>query len=725
MTAPLLAILMLMLATSAASAQTPTLQVGPAELLYSQVPTPHPTLGVNFIDGSAATLKLNATTQCFWQTLADYTWKFCGPLNDPFRTLQPGWPKQITSFWKRPNGSAWSGSGNEGYLWMYNIYKIDATHLLAFVHKEYCPGCGVSGPGTLFALGLGYSSDSGETWTYLGDILQPQRTGGNVSGAPYLVVPDGGVNYFYVYFNEWPLSDPEGDTNGMSIARAPVTAVVAAAANLQNVTWVKYSGGGVWNTNAFSGAGASVLPPPSLYPPELFNGHGDAAWIPSLNKYIYAGSRPWIFLSDDAVNWPLNQVITFNELEDYPTFVSLDPAASDDSSTVGPNFVMTFARNNLASLWRTVLTVTGPLPPPPPPAPSNLTVALAPPGQSFTLTTAKAGTGSGTITGSGINCGSDCSESFPSGTQVELSQSAAGGSTFTGWSGACSGSGACSVTMSQARNVVATFNTAVAGNFYWEETFENHLNNGAVGSRDQTQWDTGACGGGFWGGTPPYIDGCNGYIVTSPVHRGSHALRSDYTGAAVGDCGKVPPNFPALECGRYYDRYFPDTTPEIWVRYWHRWDNHVEPNVSEKHLMIFGIDPSGASKLEVYVQTRNNGQQLFVTQTVSGSPRQCENGLVDTECSLVPNVGPVLSMNDGQWHCIEARFVKDTSVDAGDGIAQGWIDSTMVINYSHSFISQFQTNAQPWNMLRHFTQQGGGTRYTDDLAVGPTRIGCN
>jgi len=79
---------------------------------------------------------------------------------------------------------------------------------------------------------------------------------------------------------------------------------------------------------------------------------------------------------------------------------------------------------------------------------------------SFALTVAKAGTGSGTVTSSpaGVNCGSDCSESYTSGTNVTLTAAPAAGSTFAGWSGACTGTGTCAVTMSAARSVTATFN---------------------------------------------------------------------------------------------------------------------------------------------------------------------------------------------------------------------------------------------------------------------------
>ena len=78
----------------------------------------------------------------------------------------------------------------------------------------------------------------------------------------------------------------------------------------------------------------------------------------------------------------------------------------------------------------------------------------------YTLTVTKAGTGSGTVTSSpaGISCGTDCSEPYSSGTVVTLTAAATAGSSFAGWSGACTGTGACQVTMSAAQAVTATFN---------------------------------------------------------------------------------------------------------------------------------------------------------------------------------------------------------------------------------------------------------------------------
>ena len=80
-------------------------------------------------------------------------------------------------------------------------------------------------------------------------------------------------------------------------------------------------------------------------------------------------------------------------------------------------------------------------------------------GLGFTLTATKSGAGTGTVTSApaGIDCGATCSASFSTGSTVALTATAASGSYFNGWSGACSGTGACNVTMDAAKSVGAEF----------------------------------------------------------------------------------------------------------------------------------------------------------------------------------------------------------------------------------------------------------------------------
>jgi serine protease len=110
---------------------------------------------------------------------------------------------------------------------------------------------------------------------------------------------------------------------------------------------------------------------------------------------------------------------------------------------------------------------------------------------SYQLSVSKSGTGTGTVTSSptGINCGTTCTALYGSGTPVTLTEAPAPGSTFAGWSGACSGSSTtCSVTMSSAKSVSATFSTSPGTRY--EETAAQYQ--GWVVSSDPT------ANGGAW-----------------------------------------------------------------------------------------------------------------------------------------------------------------------------------------------------------------------------------
>lgn len=83
------------------------------------------------------------------------------------------------------------------------------------------------------------------------------------------------------------------------------------------------------------------------------------------------------------------------------------------------------------------------------------------PQTTLNLTVTKSGTGSGTVLSSpgGINCGSDCTEAFPSGAVVTLTATASAGSWFDGWSGSCVGTEPCTLSGNANPTVTATFST--------------------------------------------------------------------------------------------------------------------------------------------------------------------------------------------------------------------------------------------------------------------------
>jgi len=91
---------------------------------------------------------------------------------------------------------------------------------------------------------------------------------------------------------------------------------------------------------------------------------------------------------------------------------------------------------------------------------------------TYLLTVSTAGPGSGSVTSSppGIDCGSDCTESYAAGTGVTLTAGPGPSSTFEGWSGgSCSGTSlVCQLTMDTARSATATFApAAITGTAYY------------------------------------------------------------------------------------------------------------------------------------------------------------------------------------------------------------------------------------------------------------------
>ncbi|MBV5311310.1 DUF1566 domain-containing protein, partial [Chromatium okenii] len=78
----------------------------------------------------------------------------------------------------------------------------------------------------------------------------------------------------------------------------------------------------------------------------------------------------------------------------------------------------------------------------------------------FQLTVNTSGMGSGSVSSNpaGINCGSTCAADFNRGSEITLTAAPDANSTFGGWSGACTNTtGDCTVTMSEAQTVTATF----------------------------------------------------------------------------------------------------------------------------------------------------------------------------------------------------------------------------------------------------------------------------
>ena len=190
------------------------------------------------------------------------------------------------------------------------------------------------------------------------------------------------------------------------------------------------------------------------------------------------------------------------------------------------NVSVSFRPGTLGALAAT-LTATGT---PGGSATISLTGVGAPNPQTLTATRDGNGTGSLVFNGTNPGCTSaTCSQTFAYGTTVTVTAAPAAGAHFAGWTGDCSGTGSCTVVMTQARSVKATF----AVNQATVTLTISGSGTGTVTSDDGTftcSSSQGTCSGKFnLGSTPTFTgtaanDGASGFagwnapgcVTTSP-----------------------------------------------------------------------------------------------------------------------------------------------------------------------------------------------------------------
>ncbi|MFZ2227281.1 MAG: putative Ig domain-containing protein [Candidatus Nanopelagicaceae bacterium] len=114
------------------------------------------------------------------------------------------------------------------------------------------------------------------------------------------------------------------------------------------------------------------------------------------------------------------------------------------------------------------------------------TVTVVPAGP-FVVTVNRDGDGQGSIAANSgtINCGPTCQGNYVAGAQVTLTATAANGSVFTGWAGACAGTGNCVLNVNANLNATATFRTSASGTYGGNINFPNINPAGVTGCEAQ------------------------------------------------------------------------------------------------------------------------------------------------------------------------------------------------------------------------------------------------
>jgi hypothetical protein len=278
-------------------------------------------MGIETMDVSLSTLPGDLGQDNLWfhsERFGNDHQKFSGSLDRPGTTLR--FEKSAADYFpSNPNHA-------DGQWWLTNIFKAPDGGLLGFVHVEK------SAASDRYRLGLAYSTNSGDSWTYLGHIIgqYSDPEGANITGTPYLI-KDG---YFYIYFGDM---SPSGGI--AAVARAPVDEVLSAARQGMTTPWRKYLNA-QWTGEGLGGmASPLALPNVSL--------HGDAAFSTTKGVYVLTGYNHgpgrgvWIAFSRDGLSWSPGEWLQHSDNPNNETlspYITIVNDNGTDNALIGDSF---------------------------------------------------------------------------------------------------------------------------------------------------------------------------------------------------------------------------------------------------------------------------------------------------------------------------------------------------------------------------------------------------
>jgi len=345
-------ILTVLIGSAAANAQS--IKVGKPELLYTEDEIP-----IRY-DGTLTTLRKYGNTLWFYHPFgcriepggkrrSRHSWHY-GPPEDPLKVHHRSMTEE--EFWDY-NGY-YQDTEEEG-IWILAMHQLDNGHLLGITHAEI--NYTKNRKEQRFAVGIGYSTDRGDSWTYCGEIIKAADERLNVGGGAHILKGE----YIYVYYND---VDPPGRAKLACVARAKLDEVAAAAARHKVTTWHKY-GRGRWDTPGLSGKpGSNIIP--RVYGSEDL--HADAAYCTVLGRYLMTvqtgnAHKLLLFSSKDGLDWRREAIVDETDadvIQPYAAFVDFN-GNSDDGRVVDDHFYIYFPRkrrdHNQDDMFRCLITI--------------------------------------------------------------------------------------------------------------------------------------------------------------------------------------------------------------------------------------------------------------------------------------------------------------------------------------------------------------------------------
>lgn len=239
----------------------------------------------------------------------------------------------------------------QGNFWILNTYQVE-DGILAFIHIEQAEGTGSTGARYSTGksrIGLGWSTDDGRTFRFLGNIIIP--TGDpdphNVQGVPY-IVRNGN---FFIYYH---------DSDGNTVATAPVAEVLNAARDGRVSSWRKFNGPDLgFSSDGLGGPSKSIGMNEGVT-------HTDAACSTVTGKcYMLVTRLNWsgkgtavvLYESEDGTRWRLARTLVSdkgaraNRGFQYATIVN---ESGSDNAVVGRRFYVYIFHDHQDSTRRMV-----------------------------------------------------------------------------------------------------------------------------------------------------------------------------------------------------------------------------------------------------------------------------------------------------------------------------------------------------------------------------------
>ncbi|MBK6999481.1 MAG: DUF1566 domain-containing protein [Rhodoferax sp.] len=432
-------------------------------------------------------------------------------------------------------GQTWDGSTCTGSANIYSFYQAEAlTSTVTFAGQSdwrmpnirelqtivdrsvYSPaiasGAFPNTPSWVFWSGSPDANTSYAAWSvYFGDGFASRSR--NKSEYLAFRMVRGGQSFDSLLAVARPTSDYVDNGNG-TVTHTPT-----------NLTWKRCAQGQTWTGSTCSGTASFYTfdQANTLTGTTTFAGQND--WrVPTENELISLVDYSIVQYNDG----PAINSSVFPAIPD-PYFLNYFWSASPQAGSSTNAWYIDFDLGNAYNYDRS----------------SNFAVRLVRGGQpagSFVLAVSKSGTGTGTVTSSptGISCGSTCSASLASGTSRTLTATPATGSTFTGWSGACTGTGSCTISMTAAKSITATFSLNVTAPVCTLSANPTTITAG--GSSTLTASCTPAATSYTWtGGTCAGTTGAT--CTVTPTVTTTYAVagtNAGGTGAAVGATVTVP-----------------------------------------------------------------------------------------------------------------------------------------------------------------------------------------